>query len=286
MLALASHVLMPVLFALHLSRANDQLFRILVALQLLLLYFRCAYFFRGTRQLGAMMDMMRKVGAAVKCSGLAWPGVKPPCSVHDPALAIAVHDADGWQCRWRPTIAQVILDARWFMLVVLLIVGGAALVFNTLLADSSMKLGESAETENTFGMMDRTMMQLFSYVLGGVDYDSLNSVRTSSGAFVRLWPAGVLACCQVAAAWVYTVTAPHTCPGADLCSPAPLAAVAASRVELVLLAVFCVLTVIVVINMLIAIVSTTFKAVKRQEEAHMLRNYARIIDEIEGSMSE
>jgi hypothetical protein len=37
---LALHVLMPVLFALHLSRTSDQLFRILVALQLLLLYFR------------------------------------------------------------------------------------------------------------------------------------------------------------------------------------------------------------------------------------------------------
>jgi hypothetical protein len=78
-------------------------------------------------------------------------------------------------------------DAHWFMLMALLIVGGAALVFNTLLADSSMQMGE----DNRFGMMDRTMMQLFSFVLGGVDYDSLNSVRTSSGV-LACWSVGLL----------------------------------------------------------------------------------------------
>jgi hypothetical protein len=90
-------------------------------------------------------------------------------------------------------------------------------------------------------------------------------------------------------AGIVTMESPQNWPGAlgaDRCSPAPLAAVAASRVQLVLLAVFCMLTVIVVVNILIAMVSTTFKAVKEQEEAHVLRNYARIIDEIEASMSE
>jgi ABC-type uncharacterized transport system permease subunit len=61
---------------------------------------------------------------------------------------------------------------------------------------------------------------------------------------------------------------------------------AVSRVELLLLAVFCALAVIVLINMLIAIVSSTFKAVKKKEDAYMLRNYATIIDEIERSLAD
>jgi hypothetical protein len=175
-LSLASHVLMPVLFALHLSRANDQLFRILVAVQLIVLYLRFVYFFRASRQLGAMMSMLKMVGGlarvmAIRCCVLPLLCTSVPAKGGSSSTNSAI--------RWRRP--QVMWDARLFMLVVLLIVGGAALVFNTLLADSSLKLGEQAEESNRFGMMDRTMMQLFSFVLGGVDYDSLNGVRNTPG---------------------------------------------------------------------------------------------------------
>jgi hypothetical protein len=55
---------------------------------------------------------------------------------------------------------------------------------------------------------------------------------------------------------------------------------------LVLLSIYYVLVLIVLVNLLIAIVSRTFKDVKRTEEAHMLRNYAAIIVELEIMMSE
>jgi hypothetical protein len=53
---------------------------------------------------------------------------------------------------------------------------------------------------------------------------------------------------------------------------------------LLVLGVFAVLVLIVLVNMLIAIVSETFKEVKRNEPMQMLRNKAYLISEIEGVM--
>ena len=57
-------------FALHLARADAQLFRGLVALEALLLWLRLASFLHADRQLGAMVSMLKRVGRG--CLHAGW----------------------------------------------------------------------------------------------------------------------------------------------------------------------------------------------------------------------
>jgi hypothetical protein len=59
-----------------------------------------------------------------------------------------------------------------------------------------------------------------------------------------------------------------------------------ARLALILLVVYCVLILIVLVNMLIAIVSETYTDVKQTESLQMLRNKASVIDEIESILPE
>jgi hypothetical protein len=79
-LALLSHSLMPVLFALHLARADAQLFRGLVALEALLLWLRLAFFLHAHRQLGAMVAMFKQVGCLGAQPGARRPALRVRCS--------------------------------------------------------------------------------------------------------------------------------------------------------------------------------------------------------------
>ena len=65
-LDLSSYTLMAVVFVLHITRANNQLFRILVALQALLLCIRSLYFLLAVEHLGALVRMVMQVGASTQ----------------------------------------------------------------------------------------------------------------------------------------------------------------------------------------------------------------------------
>ncbi len=86
-LDLSSYTLMAVVFVLHLTRANNQLFRILVALQALLLCMRSLYFLLAIEHLGSLVRMVVQVG------GRALATARPV----DPAPLLALLISP-WQC--------------------------------------------------------------------------------------------------------------------------------------------------------------------------------------------
>ena len=75
-LDLSSYTLMAVVFVLHLTRANNQLFRILVALQALLLCMRSLYFLLAIEHMGGLVRMVVQVGG--QALALACPEDLPP----------------------------------------------------------------------------------------------------------------------------------------------------------------------------------------------------------------
>jgi hypothetical protein len=96
-LDLSSYTLMAVVFVLHITRANNQLFRILVALQALLLCIRSLYFLLAVEHLGALVRMVMQVGAGTGCQLLeyAWccqrpfrPTGCPASSHHGPTCCL------------------------------------------------------------------------------------------------------------------------------------------------------------------------------------------------------
>jgi hypothetical protein len=206
---------MPLLLVLHLLRADNQTFRILLALQALLLYTQIAFFIRAPRKLGRS-----RAGGPLDSFGITlWPR-RRLAGRHPQHIKLAAQE-DGGHSRGPPVALQpaaartllrascrlpaaagamvcmlkhVVLSMGSFLVMVLIIVGGSAMLLTTLMAnstvtaDSTVMAGSTAETasKNHFSTPDSTLMQAFSFTMGGIDIGTLDNIRDQRGECMRL----------------------------------------------------------------------------------------------------
>ncbi len=156
-----------------------------------------------------------------------------------------------------------------------LIVVASAMVFTTLLADSSPE----RDPANHFNIIDSTLLGLFSFTASGIDVATLDQIRDNKGG-PRSCPACTRPCRRA------VLGGSGAGLTSDEAAPCCLTGAVVSRITLLLMAAYAVLVLIVLVNLLIALVSCTYRTVKAGEQAHMLRNHAVIIAELEALMDE
>jgi hypothetical protein len=145
----------------------------------------------------------------------------------------------------------------------------AAAASTTLNSSAGIASSSSASGNNTgdsfhFSTYAESLMQLVVVMTGGLDYDSLDAVRSHNGEPDAL---KLQLCCTRAA----------KCTSDNDAGPTHTAGPVASSLALVLLLLHALLIIIVLVNVLVAVVSDSYKEIKRHEEQEMLRHYASLI---------